>query len=207
LSGCTYEGEFLNSAINPTLPQEDTAVRYTLDAGMSRFRAQAFASGLLSAFGHNPMIAIRGFSGEARFDPNSLQQSYLQLTVDPESLAVENEISDKDRKEIMRMMDEEVLETSTFPEIRYECSNVTGSMVGEGRYWIVLNGNLTLHGETRPQKIVASLIVNGDSCQASGEFPIRQSDYKIKLVSAVGGGLKVKDEVKCSFTIMARKTE
>lgn len=197
----------MNSVISQTLSREGTAVRYILDASMSRFRAQAFASGLLSAFGHNPIIAVRGFSGEVRFDPNSLEQSYLQVTVDANSLEVDNEISDKDRREIERLMHQEVLETTSFPEIIYECSNVTGSMVGEGRYWIVLNGNLSLHGITRPQKIVASLNVEGDTCQASGEFPIRQSDYRIKLVSAVAGGLKVKDEVKCSFTMVARRTE
>lgn len=31
------------------------------------------------------------------------------------------------------------------------------------------------------------------------------SDYNIKQVSAIGGGLKVKDEVKFSFDIVARK--
>ena len=41
--------------------------------------------------------------------------------------------------------------------------------------------------------------------RAFGEFSLRQSDYGIKPVSAVGGGLKVKDEVKFTFDIVARK--
>ena len=43
--------------------------------------------------------------------------------------------------------------------------------------------------------------------RAFGEFAIRQSDYNIKPVSAIGGGLKVKDEVKFSFDIVARRQE
>src|SRR6185437_7126545 len=120
---------------------------------------------------------------------------------------IENDISQKDRQEILRIAQQEVLETDKYPEIRYECSSVTGSMVGEGRYWVVLSGNLTLHGVTRPQKIAATVAVNGDTCRASGDFAIRQSEYKIKLVSAAAGALKVKDDVKCTFDIMARKTE
>jgi hypothetical protein len=41
--------------------------------------------------------------------------------------------------------------------------------------------------------------------RAFGEFALRQSDYGIKPPSAVGGGLKVKDEVKFTFDIVARK--
>jgi len=42
---------------------------------------------------------------------------------------------------------------------------------------------------------------------AFGEFTIRQSDYNIKPISAIGGGLKVKDELKFSFDIVGRKQE
>ena len=36
---------------------------YAINAMVSRFTVQAFASGLLSAFGHNPKIAIRDLKG------------------------------------------------------------------------------------------------------------------------------------------------
>jgi hypothetical protein len=34
---------------------------------------------------------------------------------------------------------------------------------------------------------------------------VRQSDYEIRPVSAVGGAVKLKDELKLSFDITARK--
>ena len=37
------------------------------------------ATGLLSAFGHNPTIAIRKFTGEAWFRPQAPEQSSLRL--------------------------------------------------------------------------------------------------------------------------------
>ena len=44
-------------------------------------------------------------------------------------------------------MCDEVLETDRFPEIVYECSRVSASGSGD-RYWVALNGELTLHGVT-----------------------------------------------------------
>jgi hypothetical protein len=43
--------------------------------------------------------------------------------------------------------------------------------------------------------------------RASGEFALKQTDYGIKLVSVAGGALKLKDELKFSFEIVARRQE
>ncbi|PYV57590.1 MAG: hypothetical protein DMG91_06200 [Acidobacteria bacterium] len=70
-----------------------------------------------------------------------------------------------------------------------------------------MNGELTLHGVTRPQPVGATLAVDHKTLRASGDFSLRQSDYQIKLVSSIGGALKVKDELRCSFNIVAEKSE
>lgn len=184
-----------------------SAVRYVIDARISRFTARVSASGMLSAFGHSPTIAIRDFSGEARFIPDKLESASLHVTVKAASLAVTDDISDKDRRDIEREMQDNVLESAKYPEIVYDCSRVTVNDPANGQYSITLNGNLTLHGATNSLKIPARVAVTGDMLRAFGEFSLRQSDYNIKLVSAIGGGLKVKDEVKLSFDIVARKQE
>ena len=43
--------------------------------------------------------------------------------------------------------------------------------------------------------------------RASGEFSLNQSDYGIKPISVAGGTLKVKDELKFSFDMVARKQD
>ncbi len=186
---------------------ELTAVRYTIDGRISRFTVRAFASGMLSAFGHSPTIAIRDFVGEAQFNPDKLESASLHVTVKTASLTVTDDISDKDRREIEREMQEGVLESAKYPEIVYDCSRVSVNNPGNGQYSITLQGNLTLHGVTRGLTIPARVAVTGDMLRAFGEFSLRQSDYNIKQVSAIGGGLKVKDEVKFSFDIVARKQE
>ena len=50
-------------------------------------------------------------------------------------------------------------------------------------------------------------MINGNSVRATGEFSVRQSEYEITPVSAAAGAIRVKDEVKCMFDIVARKQE
>ena len=45
----------------------------------------------------------------------------------------------------------------------------------------------------------------GDILRANGEFTLRQTDYRIKLASVAGGALKLKDELKFTFDIVARR--
>jgi len=180
-------------------------VRYALDTGVSRFTVRAFASGMLSAFGHSPTFAIRQYSGEVQFNPETLEGASLRLAIKSASLEVADNISDKDRREIEGEMRDRVLEIGKYPEIVYECSRVTVNKAGEDRYSTSLNGDLTLHGITRGQSVSVKVAVTGDMFRGFGECSLRQSDYNIKLVSALGGGLKVKDEVKLSFDLVARK--
>jgi hypothetical protein len=53
--------------------------------------------------------------------------------------------------------------------------------------------------------IPARLVFNADNMRARGEFSLRQTSYGIKPVSIAAGTIKVKDEVKFSFDIVARQ--
>jgi hypothetical protein len=44
-----------------------------------------------------------------------------------------------------------------------------------------------------------------DRLRAYGEFSVKQSDFKIRVVSVAGGTLKLKDELKLTFDIIAKK--
>jgi polyisoprenoid-binding protein YceI len=127
------------------------------------------------------------------------------MVIHAAGLTVIGDISDKDRAEINRKMHREVIESDSFPEIVYECSSVSPSKTGEGQFWVALNGDLSLHGVTRSQPVSARVWLNANSLRAAGEAAIRLSDYEIQPVSAAGGTIKLKDELKISFDISARK--
>lgn len=178
-------------------------MRYTLDAKQSRFTVQAFAGGLLSAFGHNPVFAIREFAGQVEFDPQTLDTASLVVNVKADSLEVIGDISAKDRRDMESQMREEVLETAKYPEIVFQSTDVALNKIMEGHYHARINGDLSLHGVTSSEEIDAQVIVYGTTLRAHGEFTLRQTDYHIKLVTAVGGTLKLKNELKFSFDIVA----
>jgi polyisoprenoid-binding protein YceI len=182
---------------------EPGIVSYRIDAGRSRFTVQGSADGLLAMFGHDPVIAICGFGGDARVRPGSLESASLLMLVQADSLAVVNKVSDKDRREMERAMREDLLEIARYPEIVFMSTSVAASRTGEGQYRARITGNLSLHGVTREQSIDAQLTLNDGSLRAQGEFPLRQTDYNIKPVAVAGGTLKMKDELKFSFDINA----
>ncbi|HXO93939.1 MAG TPA: YceI family protein, partial [Candidatus Acidoferrum sp.] len=102
----------------------DTAIRYRIDVGMSRFTVRAFATGLFSSLGHNPTLAIRDYTGEATFVSSNPGQSAIRIFVKPASLTVTDDVSQKDRADIESRMNQDVLETSNYPEIVFESSQV-----------------------------------------------------------------------------------
>lgn len=185
-----------------------SGARYRLDAGQSRFTVQAFAGGLLAGFGHNPLIGIRDFSGEAGFAPGSLENAWLRLTINAASLTVLDDIKPKDREQIEQTMFDEVLAVARHPEIVFQSTSVTATRVAEGRYKARIIGDLTLHGVTRSGLwIAAQLTLDEDRLRARGDFTLKQTDYGIKPVSVAGGALKLKDELKFSFELAGSREE
>ncbi|HLJ90174.1 MAG TPA: YceI family protein [Candidatus Angelobacter sp.] len=186
-------------------PTNPSVVRYSIDPNESTLTIVVYAGGVLSIMGHNPKIAARSFSGEVAFRPDDLAGSTLLFKVEATSLAVKDEMSTRDRKEIERRMQDEVLESQEFPEISYKCQEVSAGQTSANQYKVAMKGELTLHGVAKVQPISAWIVIAGETLRAVGDFTLKQSDYRITPVTGLAGGLKVKDEVKCKFEIVARK--
>jgi len=182
-------------------------VTYSIDKSSSKFTVRAFATGMLSSLGHSPTFAIRDFDGDLEFAPEALDATSLRIHVKADSLEVMDDINNKDRQEMESTMNQRVLETAKFPEIDFASTSISASLLGEGRYQAKLNGNLTLHGMTRPIAIPTQVTLLGDMLRAGGEFPLLQTNFGIAPVSVAGGTLKLKDEIKFVFDIVARKQD
>lgn len=181
------------------------SVHYVLDPKVSQFTVQAFASGLISVVAHSPKIAVREWKGEARFVPDSLSDAHLSVTAKTASLEVVDELRDDDRRQLHRVMHQEVLESARFPEFTFESSTIDAQKQRESLYRVNITGKLTVHGITNGQSLIAQVAFGVDSFRAYGEFTILQTDYDIKVASIAGGTLKLQDELKCSFYVIARK--
>ena len=143
------------------------AVRYQLDASRSKFMAEALAGGLLWFKGHNHLIAVRDFAGEASLDPDSIPSATLRLTAKAASLEETSDVFTPQQKQIInKELREIVLHPDQFPDIVFQSTGTTGKATGNGQYDLKLNGNLTLHGVTRPIVIPTQVTITGDELRA-----------------------------------------
>jgi len=193
--------------LHATETTKASTLHYIVEAHLSRFTVQAFAGGLLSAFAHNPKFAIRGISSDVRLDPDDLGSARLHLEIRADSLELLDQVSDKDRREIERVMRGEALEAAVFPTIVFESTRVSATRIADGQYSLTLEGDLSLHGVTRRLTVPARVSFTSNTLRAFGEFSLRQTDYGIKLVAVAGGAIKVKDDLKFSFDLVARKQD
>ena len=181
--------------------------RYVIDPAASQFAVQAFASGLGAAVSHSPKIAIRGWAGAIRMASGTPGKSSLQVQVKASSLEVLDELRESDRREIHRIMKTEVLEIDQFPEMVFESSEVRLEQQKENLYRVLLGGTLRMHGISNHHEFASQVALGIDTLRAYGNFSVRQTDYNIRIASIAGGTLRLQDELKFSFYVLARKQE
>jgi polyisoprenoid-binding protein YceI len=182
-------------------------VKCTIDRAVSRFSVQAFATGLLSAFGHNPTIGMHDYDGEIQFVPGTYEKTLVRVTVRTGAMDVQDEMKSDDLKKLELAMYEQVLDIEHFPIAVYESSQITVQKLSNDLLLAHVTGELSFHGVTRTHSFDARVTAMGAILRISGEFSLRQSDYGIKPVSFAAGALRLKDEVKFSFELVARMQE
>jgi len=189
-----------------SLAAAPATVTYNLDASQSKFMAHANRSGLLWFKGKSHHLAASDFSGEVEISPETITPASLHLVVKAASLHETGaEFTEPQKQIINKELKEIVLHPDQYPDITYQSTTVTSKSLGGGRYDVKINGNLTLHGVTRPVTIPATVTLNGSTLRAVGEFSIDRDDYKVKATSAFHGMVRVDDDIKFEFDIVGRR--
>lgn len=187
-------------------PAAGESVRYEVDPRASQFTVQAFAAGLLSGVAHSPKIAIREWSGEARFTPGTLRDAMLRIRIKLASLQVLDEMRDTDKREIHRVMFDEVLNAQQYPEVTFESTAISSDKQNETLYKVKIDGKLSLHGVTAQHSFNAQVAMGVETLRAYGEFLLMQPNYGLPIASIAGGTMRLREELKLSFYVVARKS-
>lgn len=182
-------------------------MKFSIDATPSRFVVQGFATGMLSVFGHNPTIAIRDYDGEIQFTPDTVADASVRFAVRTGTMDVVDEMKNDDRKKLEQTMYEQVLEVSRFPTATFESKQLTVQKQSNELWQAHVTGELNFHGASQNLSFDARVTNMGTMLRVAGSFPLRQSDYGIKPVSFAGGALRLKDELKFNFELVARQQE
>jgi polyisoprenoid-binding protein YceI len=103
---------------------------------------------------------------------------------------------------------ENYMESHKFPKAVFKGQITNWSMVNlakDGSYSITLEGDLTMHGETRPVKTQGTLVISGGKIKATTEFIVSLENYKIKVEESYKD--RINDSVKLTIHFDYTKME
>lgn len=179
---------------------------YTISTAESNLWVFVGKAGFFSAFGHDHEIGIKSFAGRIDVPQSGASGGSLEVEIETKSFVVlDKEASEDDRTKIFDAMHKDVIESEKFQKITFRSVSVSDlKPAGEGNYSLTLNGDLTLHGVTRRIAVPATATITPAQIRAVGKYTLKQTDYGIKIYSAGGGTVKVKNEVVVNFNIVAK---
>ena|SRR5438128_7956955 len=166
-----------------------------IDVEHSTLTVFVYKSGLFSAFADDHVIrapvASGSISAEAPLAVDVTVRSAGLKVLDPKLAA-------NKRAEVQaRMLGPEVLDSGKSPDITFRSTAI--EQAGAERWTVT--GRLTIHGETRP----ATFSVVRQDGRYRGTAALKQRDFGIEPINIAGGTVKVKDELKVEFDIVALK--
>jgi polyisoprenoid-binding protein YceI len=158
-----------------------------------RVEVHTFREGLAQRAGHDLIIEVTDWKARVEATPEGGLAS-IAFEADPRSLEVREgrhgvkPLTDSDRQEIKRNIEEKVLGTQA---IRFQSSAI------ESVGGLTVRGELEIAGRRRPESFELEL-ADG---RVRGRLPIVQSEFGIKPYRAFMGALKVRDEVEVEFDV------
>ena len=177
-----------------------------------------YRGGALASAGHNHVIASHDLSGTI-YVPQQIAQSSFEvhvpvatLTVDEAALRAQQpagefppEISAEAKAGTRsNMLGAALLDAQHNPEILLQSLGLEGEgAVASGT--VLAHVQCSVRGKVRSFTVPVRYRLAGDGgVEASGEFPLRQTDLGLTPFSAMLGALQVQDEMRVSFHILAR---
>ena len=151
---------------------------------------RTYREGVAQKIGHDLIIDVERWEATVEVGEEG-SPSAVGFEADPRSLQVREglrgikPLSDKDRAEIRKDIDEKIL--------RGQPIGFSSSAVEPGDGRVTVRGELTMAGTTRPASFELKLTAEG---RIAGTLPVTQSEWGIKPYRGFMGALKVRDTVE-----------
>jgi polyisoprenoid-binding protein YceI len=159
------------------------------DAGSLLVRT--YREGVAARAGHDLVLEVTRWEATVEVEGTTS----IELHADPRSLEVREALrgvkplTDRDRAEIRRNIDEKILRGQPISFRSSDVRPVDGGLVADGE--------LEIAGTVRPVSVRLDVDAEG---RVAGTVPLAQSDWGIKPYRGLMGALKVRDEVEVVFS-------
>lgn len=178
---------------------------YTIDPTQSTIAVTIFQAGFLGKIRPSHAIGVKSFTGWMQMTSGKEAQSTAELIAEAKSLYNnEPQVGDLERREFENALRNVVLEAPKFPQIIFRSTSITDMRSTGQEHTFKLHGDLTMHGVTRKISLPVVVTVGKGQLRATGEVVFKQSDYEMKPYEAAFGLIKIRDDVKVAFTIIAK---
>jgi polyisoprenoid-binding protein YceI len=164
----------------------------SLGPGNASLQVRTYREGVAAKAGHDLIIDVTRWDATVEVAEEPAGWT-VELNADPRSLEIREglrgvkPLTDKDRREIGKNIEEKILGGSP---IRFRASSVR---LADGGGRLTVEGELSMAGSTGP--LTAQLSVE-DGAGVSGTIRVMQSAWGIKPYRGLMGALKVRDEIE-----------
>ncbi|MBS1750420.1 MAG: YceI family protein [Bacteroidetes bacterium] len=142
-------------------------------------------------FGFNVKGTFSGLNGNIIFNPDSLEASSFDVTVDAKT--VNTGIDQRDN----HLRKEEYFDAEKYPKIHFTSTKITTST---NKKYLFVFGNLTIKDITKEISFPFRAVVKGDDYLFEGEFPLNRRDFNVG-----GSSLTMSDHLTVTLTVLSKK--
>jgi polyisoprenoid-binding protein YceI len=187
-------------------PANTVAKMYSFSAAQSQITLTLIQEGLLRKIHPTHHVGVKSFSGRIQL-PADESKASAELDAEAKSFVnIDQSMSDFERSGFHKVLHEEVLASERHPTIKFRSASISNVQKSGDSRSFTLHGDLTLRGVTKRVSFPVKVTINGNQLRATGEENIRQTDFGITPYSGGLGTIKIGDQLKVSFVIVAQSS-
>jgi polyisoprenoid-binding protein YceI len=163
------------------------------------------SAGMFGFLGHEHEVAAPVASGTVELDQTDLSRSTVAIELQASALKVTGKGEPAADVPVVQrtMQGEQVLDVVHHPSISFRSREIVKKGVVAGQVSVIVRGDLTLRGVTRPVDVAGTVVLAEDTLTMKGTARFRQTDFGLHPVTAAGGTVRVKDELDVEMVIVA----
>ncbi len=179
------------------------AKTYSMLAAQSQLSLTLMQEGLLRTIHPTHHVGVKNFTGRIQL-PADESKATAELDAEAKSFVnIDKNMSDFERSGFHKVLQEDVLASERHPTIKFRSVSVSNIQKSGDHRSFTLNGDLTLRGVTKRVSLPIKVTLNNNQLRATGEGTIKQTDFGITPYSGGLGTIKMGDQLKVSFVIVA----